>query len=324
MFQSQYFEGSAKFGSNCEVQGWTNAAMPGRHRAAYGYCSGNPVNMVDPTGLFDFFGFFDAISNFFTGSSSIDLNNTNNNSYQMEYDYQTSEYEPYGSFDFGYSKPYAIPQDEGVAIQDLNFENMPRTIDPRDPSSYQNQRGDIGTEQTSFCNYTQLWNVYRMAYYKFEGRWLSTEEANTARISAESGGAISDAGNVNSGYNPIFDVFNQTFKTTYNYSYEEVSKADMSTTPPDGYGFSQTADTLQVPYIWYTDVFWLDFIENRVAHCTTYLGFNDSNNRYEVMNVWYPKIQALGPIVDESSEVFTDRWPDGGGYRVGLHTVTRN
>ncbi len=63
---------SVKFGSNCEVQGWTNAAMPGRHRAAYGYCSGNPVNMVDPTGLFDFFGMF---SDIFSGirQESIDF-----------------------------------------------------------------------------------------------------------------------------------------------------------------------------------------------------------------------------------------------------------
>ncbi len=306
MFQTQHFRGSVKFGSN-----W------------YGYCSGNPVNMVDPTGLFDFFGFFDAISNFFTGSSSIDLNNTNNNSYQMEYDYQTSEYEPYGSFDFGYSKPYAIPQDEGVAIQDLNFENMPRTIDPRDPGNYQNQRGDIDAPTETYCNYTQLWNVYRMAYYKFNERWLSKSEAKDARIEAQAAGAIDDEGfgEVWKGYEELFRVFNQIFETSYNYSYSEVNKDRMGTTPPDGYGFSQTPDSLSVSYIWYTDVL---RDGRRIAHCTTYLGFNQANGKYEVMNVYFPRVQELGPVVDENSEGFSDWYPAGGGYRVGTHTVTRN
>ncbi len=302
---------SVKFGSNCEVQGWTNAAMPGRHRAAYGYCSGNPVNMVDPTGLFDFSGLFDAISIFFTGSSSIDSNNATYDSYQVASNYQV----PY-SEDVSYT--WGNYLDPGTPVDNSGMETASRTIDPRDPSSYQNQRDHIGTEKTYFCNYTTLWNAYRMAYYLDNDIWLDSDQANEALTAATAPG-----GGVRNGYTsyiPVFDTFNSTFHTTYEYSFKDHYGEGLPTTAPDDYHFEIADGVLSLPYIWMEEAGW--------THNVPYLGMIEGYNKPQVMNIWTPRLQDLGPMVTPDNYIGNDGWSElggnwgtNGGYRYGVHRI---
>ncbi len=167
---------------------------------------------------------------------------------------------------------------------------------------YHDQRTDIDAPTNDYCVYVDLWNAFRLAYYRRYGEKLTRQAARIARINA-TGNGMDKFGHVDN-YEAIVETFNQTFGTDFKYHHEE---ENYTTSIPNFMPFLTGPGFLSVPHARYE--------HNGFAHTTTYLGNGG------VYDSWDDKLETVGGMVTPMTMGYTLSYGLG-AYRVGYHSFS--